>query len=350
MPNRQRPKSPPGSPDPHETAHQAIDRLLSGRSSVSVADVVAATGVSRQAAHKAFSKLVDDGLLVAEGRARATRYRRVARRTATYPIDGITTENAVWGAERLGLRAIDADAVEPNVLRVLNFAFTEMVNNALEHSKGSELTVRWILSDERITFEVEDDGIGVFASLRQSRHLTDDFQAIGELSKGKQTTDPDHHTGLGIFLTSRLVDRFVLSSGHFSWTVDRDRDDFSIAELDQARRGTLVHCEVRRNTTLTLNDVVAAQSDPVTHKLDRTTLHVRLFEQGDFVSRTEAKLIGARLEGWDSVELDFSGVDAVGQGFADELFRVWAHEHPETQLIPTNTNRAVAAMIAAVER
>jgi anti-sigma regulatory factor (Ser/Thr protein kinase) len=347
MPNRQPPKSRSGVP---ETANQAIDRLLSGRSSVSVAEVVAATGVSRQAAHKALSKLVGDGELLVEGRARATRYRRAAQRTATYSIDGTTTENAVWGAEKLALRAIDADAEEPNVLRVLNFAFTEMVNNALEHSNGSELIVRWMLSDRCITFEVEDDGIGVFASIRRSRHLSGDFQAIGELSKGKQTTDPDSHAGLGIFLTSRLVDRFVLSSGSFIWTVDRDRDDFSIAELDRARRGTLVRCEVRRNTTLTLNDVVAMHSDPVTHKLDRTTLHIKLFEQGDFVSRTEAKLIGARLEGWDSVELDFSGVDAIGQGFADELFRVWAHAHPETHLIPTNTNGAVAAMIAAVDQ
>jgi anti-sigma regulatory factor (Ser/Thr protein kinase) len=349
MPNRQPRKPRPGHPNANETAHQAIDRLLSAGSSIAVADVMEATGVTRQAAHKALSKLIDTGQVVQEGRARATRYRRAAQRSTTYPIDGTTDDLTIWGSEKLGLRAIDPDAEDQNILRVLNFALTEMVNNALDHSDGTELTVRWLLSAERVTFEVEDDGIGVFASLRASRHLDDDFQAIGELSKGKQTSDPDHHAGLGIFFTSRLVDRFVLSSGHFSWTIDRVRGDFAIAELDRARRGTLVHCEIRRDTTMTLNEVVAAHSDPITHKLDRTTLRVELFEQGDFVSRTEAKLIGARLEGWGVVELDFSGIESIGQGFADELFRVWARAHPETLLVPSNTNRAVAAMIAAVE-
>ncbi len=84
--------------------------------------------------------------------------------------------------------------------------------------------------------------------------------------------------------------------------------------------------------------------------MDRTTLRVDLFEQGDFVSRTEAELIGARLEGWDVVELHFSGIVAVGQGFADELFRVWPHAHPDTRLVPTNANQAVTAMISSVEQ
>jgi anti-sigma regulatory factor (Ser/Thr protein kinase) len=350
MSNRQPPKMRPNRPPTSETAHQTIDRLLSAGFSVTTAEVAAAAGVSRQAAHKALSKMVDDGQVVPEGKARATRYRSAAQRTTTYPIDGNTTDLDVWGAEKLGLRAIDPDAEEPNVIGVLNFAFTEMVNNALDHSEGTELTVRWFVSQHRIGFEVEDDGIGVFASMRESRHLADDFQAIGELSKGKQTTDPQHHAGLGIFFTSRLVDRFVLSSGRFSWKVDRERDDYAVSELDRRRRGTLVHCEVQRDTTRTLNEIRIAHSDPVTHKMDRTTLRVDLFEQGDFVSRTEAKLIGARLEGWDVVELDFSGVVAVGQGFADELFRVWAHAHPDIRLVPTNANQAVTAMIASVEQ
>ena len=337
-------------PATHETADEAIDRLLTAGFSVTTAEVAEAAGVTRQAAHKALSKMVNDGEIVAQGKARATRYQRAAQRSTTYPIDGTTNDLEVWGVEKLGLRAIDPDAEEPNILQVLNFAFTEMVNNALEHSQGTKLTVRWFVSADRISFEVEDDGIGVFTSIRKSRNLQDDFQAIGELSKGKQTTDPNRHSGLGIFLTSRLVDRFLIAAGRYSWTVDREHDDFAIAELDRRRSGTLVRCEVQRDTTRTLNDVTAAHSDPVTHKIDRTTLRVELFEQGDFVSRTEAKLIGARLEGWDVVELDFTGVSSVGQGFADELFRVWAHAHPETQLVPTNANRAVAAMIAAVER
>ena len=35
----------------------------------------------------------------------------------------------------------------------------------------------------------------------------------------------------------------------------------------------------------------------------------------------------------------------MGQGFADEVFRVWAKQHPEVRLTPTNMNDGVALMI-----
>jgi anti-sigma regulatory factor (Ser/Thr protein kinase) len=45
------------------------------------------------------------------------------------------------------------------------------------------------------------------------RHET---QAILELSKGKLTTDPDRHSGQGIFFTSRMMDEFsILSRGAY---------------------------------------------------------------------------------------------------------------------------------------
>jgi hypothetical protein len=54
------------------------------------------------------------------------------------------------------------------------------------------------------------------------RHET---QAILELSKGKLTTDPDRHSGQGIFFTSRMLDEFsILSRGaYFSLEVTQPR-------------------------------------------------------------------------------------------------------------------------------
>ena len=43
--------------------------------------------------------------------------------------------------------------------------------------------------------------------------------------------------------------------------------------------------------------------------------------------------------------VDFTGVKSVGQGFADEVFRVWARAHPETRLIPIAMQRTVAFMV-----
>jgi hypothetical protein len=51
------------------------------------------------------------------------------------------------------------------------------------------------------------------------------------------------------------------------------------------------------------------------------------------------------LEKFREVVLDFEGVDLVGQGFADEVFRVWAQQHPDVLLIPTGMNEPVAFMV-----
>jgi hypothetical protein len=48
------------------------------------------------------------------------------------------------------------------------------------------------------------------------------------------------------------------------------------------------------------------------------------------------------------VVLDFTGVDFIGQGFADEIFRVFALAHPGTRLIPVHCTETVEKMIAHV--
>jgi anti-sigma regulatory factor (Ser/Thr protein kinase) len=332
-----------------ETVPKTIERLFAARTYITSTEVAAAAGVSRQAAHYHLKRMVENGLLIAEGARRSSRYRLKAQLSSSYDLEGLS-ENEVWGNERIALRDVDPEVEEtPNLIKILNFSFTEMVNNAIDHSKGNTVDVRWFLEKEQVAFEVEDDGIGAFASIRESRGLADDFQSVGELSKGKQTTDPARHSGLGIFFTSRMVNRFSISANQLVWTVDNEIDDYAIGWLDKPRTGTLVRCEVRRDTPMSPADVYAGLSDPDSNRFNRTTIHVALFREGDFVSRTEAKLIGARLEGFEVVELDFLGIDQIGQGFADQLFRVWVSEHPTARLIPVNANPAVMAMITAVQ-
>lgn len=38
-------------------------------------------------------------------------------------------------------------------------------------------------------------------------------------------------------------------------------------------------------------------------------------------------------------------LELVGQGFADEVFRVWAKQQPEVALIPVDMNEPVAFMV-----
>ncbi|MBL8718314.1 MAG: STAS-like domain-containing protein, partial [Myxococcales bacterium] len=81
-------------------------------------------------------------------------------------------------------------------------------------------------------------------------------------------------------------------------------------------------------------------------EFDRTRTIVRLFAYGTaFVSRSEAKRLVHGLERFREVVLDFAGVDAIGQGFADEVFRVWARAHAGTRLLPVDMNEGVGFMV-----
>lgn len=58
----------------------------------------------------------------------------------------------------------------------------------------------------------------------------------------------------------------------------------------------------------------------------------------------------SRLSEFREVVLDFHGVEGVGQGFADEVFRVWSLEHPRTTLVPVGMNDVVAFMVERARR
>ena len=83
------------------------------------------------------------------------------------------------------------------------------------------------------------------------------------------------------------------------------------------------------------------------HAFVRTRPVVKLFEIGTvFVSRSEARRLLDGLDtDFDTVEVDFTGVTDVGQGFVDELLRVWPAAHPGKTVLPTSMNKAVEFMV-----
>jgi anti-sigma regulatory factor (Ser/Thr protein kinase) len=315
---------------------------------VSAGEVAEAAGITRQAAHYHLSHMVEAGELFLRGAGRGAHYVVATAFARTYPTAGLH-EDAVW--REVVAATPELEALPVNVRSILAYAFTEMMNNAIDHSRGENADVRFWISREAIAFEILDDGIGAFRSVRERMELPNDLAALQEIEKGKATTAPDRHTGEGIFFTSRAVDVFLLESGELRWTVDNLRDDIAVGDAE-ARRGTRVRCEISPDSERILSKIF----DQYTVEVDvpafqRTSVRVRLFEVGErFVSRSEAKRLASRLEGFEEVELDFDGIQEVGQGFVDELFRVWARGHPETRLVPINVSAAVRWMISRVIR
>ena len=84
------------------------------------------------------------------------------------------------------------------------------------------------------------------------------------------------------------------------------------------------------------------------YTVTETEVPVRAVRHDDeqLVSRSQAKRLLARVEQFRTVRLDFIRIDAIGPAFADEIFRVFALQHPDVELIAINTNADVERMIA----
>jgi STAS-like domain of unknown function (DUF4325) len=78
---------------------------------------------------------------------------------------------------------------------------------------------------------------------------------------------------------------------------------------------------------------------------------VKLAQYGNdkLISRSQAKRVVARLDLFRTILFDFAGVPTIGQAFADEIFRVFAQEHPGIEIFPIHANSEVIRMIERVK-
>lgn len=88
-------------------------------------------------------------------------------------------------------------------------------------------------------------------------------------------------------------------------------------------------------------------SELYTMEYAQTEINIELskFGQEKLISRSQAKNITLGLDKFSYVTLDLSGVRLVGQGFVDEIFRVYKNSHSGGQLFYINANDDVKFMI-----
>ena len=292
--------------------------------------------MARQTAVSFLQQQAREGALGRVGAGRSARYVRLLRAPELerfrFPLDG-QGEDAAWKEVRARSKLLGR--VSPRSAPTWDYAFTEMVNNAREHSGGTFVDITLSAGADHLAMTVADDGRGALPTIQQGFRLHDAREAAELLVKGKVTTDPARHSGQGIFFTSRAMDVFVLESDALSLHVDNVVGDWTLRSLPPVK-GTCVRMELAWDSPRLLKDVFDAHSDEQ-FAFVRTSVHVRLFETArTFISRSEAKRLCAGLEQFSEAVLDFHGVTAVGQGFCDEVFRVWARAHPGTKLIHVN--------------
>ena len=230
-----------------------------------------------------------------------------------------------------------------NVQKIWRYAFTAMLNNAFEHARASAIVC--VVSRSRLSTIVGilDNGVGIFRRIQQDQkeetgELLTQGEAASLLYAGGYTSDPDSHSGEGIFFTSRLMDHFAIRSDMQLFTMDEDDAD---EEGGERFRGTAVQMALDNDSTKELGEIMDRYLDPE-EGFVRTEIPVARFFGGDFpVSRSEARRLLAVLEDFREAELDFTGVAEVGRDFAHELFSVAAGQYPLLRLKVTNAAELV---------
>lgn len=303
--------------------------------------------ITRQAAHANLSRLVAEGVLLAKGKTRNRSYQLpiITLSEFTVSIGNDWPEDRAW-RERVAIVLRD---LPDSALNIWHYAFTEMFNNAIDHSGGSRVFVGIARQGRKTNIVVHDDGEGIFRKIRRELSLRDEHESILELAKGKLTTNPRRHSGEGIFFTSRAVDFFAISSGNLFFSHDGDRPKDYLTDSSATEPGTDVWMQVDDRSERALRavfDRFAAEEGGFEFSKTVVVLDLARHEGEDLISRSQAKRLVARFEQFKEVVLDFENIQAVGQAFADEVFRVFPLEHSGTRLVPIRMNEDVTRMVS----
>lgn len=307
--------------------------------------------ITPQAVNNHIKKLEKEGLLAANGTGKGKRYflGDLREHSSRFTLADDLEEDSVWRDHY----SFVFEGLPENIVDICHYGFTEMVNNVIDHSEGTIAHISVARGRDDVKIVVRDDGEGIFNKIKRLCKLSDERQALFELSKGKLTTAPDNHTGEGIFFTSRIFDQFVIDSKGTRFSHD-DQYEFDIlnsshlSDMSNNEIGTTVYMLINRDSKRDIQSVFdeyAAESNDF--QFNKTVVPVRLaqYENEKLVSRSQAKRLLARIEKFQNVIFDFEGVSAIGQAFADEIFRVYAQSHPEIVLLPVKMEARVAKMV-----
>jgi DNA-binding Lrp family transcriptional regulator len=330
-----------------------IERHLKSSGEVRTRDLTKATKLSRTAIHRKLQELEREGILRLVGKANRARYVRA---------DAIVVHAAYEGEQTFRRsmmnRGLEEDLVLKeikqqtgifkglgiSVIRIIDYAFTEMLNNAIDHSLSDRIEVVMKRTNRSIVFGVIDHGVGIFNNIVQHRGLANENEAIQDLLKGKQTTAPDRHSGEGIYFTAKVVDLLTIRGSSKKLIFDNTIKDVFVRTVSPIQ-GTRVDCTIALDNPTDIAEVFRRHTDEE-FRFNATALSVALYAgETEYISRSQARRLLVGLEGFSHITLDFKGVRTMGQGFGDEIFRVWQSAHPQAVINTINANDSVTLMI-----
>jgi anti-sigma regulatory factor (Ser/Thr protein kinase) len=294
-----------------------------------------ALGVTKQNASYHVQKLIAENQLTQSGKTRRARFFLAPTLIWQKHYSRQQSESDVWDADVLP----QISDLPDNALDIWRYCFTEMFNNAVDHSSGTRIAIQLKRTTINAEIAIIDNGVGIFKKIQHAMKFSDVRDAALELAKGKFTTDPARHTGEGIFFTSKMLDAFDISSGGVHFT--------SVSPMKNTK-GTAIWMKLRNASDRSRKEVYDAYTSPENnYAFDRTVVPVKMAEhnENDLISRSQAKRLLLRIDRFRTVVLDFKNVNQIGQAFADEIFRVFTRRHPGVEVQFINSNEGISNMI-----
>lgn len=333
---------------------ESIIRTLDKKGEVKTSEIVKISGFSRAYVNRFFRELREEGILVLIGKANKARYIPGSKKLISREKSLIKTVYRILKNKDLNEDEVLADIrrntgifqdLKDNVLRILEYSFTEMLNNAIEHSNSDRIEVRVEKKKNNVLFEVRDKGIGIFNNIMRKKQLGSKMEAIQDLLKGKQTTEPASHSGEGIFFTSKVGDILTIESSKKKLIFDNLAEDVFLKDVNKKSKGTRVVFSASLDSEKKMDEIFRDYTDD-SFTFSKTEVAIKLYDRdASYVSRSQARRLLSGLEQFRTIILDFKGIDTIGQGFADEIFHVWKKKHPKKDIITRNAGENIEFMI-----
>jgi len=306
-------------------------------------------GISRQAVNRHLQELASAGQIRGSGatRARVWEVAPTLGTTKQLRITPVITEDRVWSEYGRPL-VRDTPA---GVHAIAQFGLTAAVANVIDHADASRVTITAARDGASVRFTVTDDGAGIFRTLIDAFGFEDDRHALFELSKGRLTTKPAGHAGVALFLALRMFDGFEIQSGRSVFAYDGNAGTWRADTSPRELKGTSVGMRVRLSSERSMDDVIdwymEASGEASERRLARMHVHAALLQRdGDaLVSREQARRLLNRVDTCREVLLDLRGVETIGPAFADEVFRVFRTQFPDTTVVTLNAGPGVRTRI-----
>lgn len=332
--------------------------LIKKHGTIKSSDFVDVFGVSRQYASRVLSRLSDGKKIIKVGTTKSAFYTTedyLQKNPEINPASYFKTLINKNLEEHKVLNDVKKNFVlfsklSENIKSVFEYSFSEMLNNAIEHSKTKKINIEVSIEKNILSFVINDFGIGVFRNIMNKRKLNSEIEAIQDLLKGKVTTAPKLHSGEGIFFTSKIGEVFLLDSYGYQFIFDNKLKDIFVKKVKGQKKGTMVSFGININSRRHLNDVFnkyANLSEDSNYGFDKTEVLVRLYTTGGInVSRSQARRVLSGLDKFKIITMDYDRVPTVGQAFADEIYRVFKENKPEIKIQNINMNEAVKFMVS----